>query len=148
LPTPSRWDVRLLAASGYRSFVMKEAIATEDAPKAIGPYSQALRAGDWVFCSGQLGLDPQSGNLVDGVAGTQAVRALENLRAVLSAAGCGFEDVVRTTIYLTDMADYAAVNEVYARYFRAPFPARVTVQVAALPRSAAVEIDAVGFKPR
>ncbi len=143
---------------------MKEAIATDDAPRAIGPYSQAVRAGDWVFCSGQIALEPQSGDLVRGTlapeaqGGATALRAdavvaeaervMENLRAVLSAAGCSFADVVRSTIYLTDLAHYAAVNEVYARYFQAPFPSRVTIQVAALPRGAGVEIDAIALKPR
>jgi 2-iminobutanoate/2-iminopropanoate deaminase len=99
-----------------------------------------------VFCSGQVGLDPRTGDLVPGPVSAQAERCLENLGAVLAASGCGFEHVVRTTIYVTDMAEYAAVNDVYARYFRAPFPARATVQVAALPRGAAVEIDAVAIR--
>ncbi len=125
---------------------MKE-ISTDGAPKAIGPYSQGVQHGEWVFCSGQLGLDPQSGALVHpSDAAVQAERALANLRAVLEAAGCAMTDVVRTTIYLTDLKDFAAVNEVYARAFGAPFPARATVQVAALPRGAAVEIDAVALK--
>src|SRR6516164_4538429 len=113
---------------------MKETIATNEAPAAIGPYAQAVRSGDWVFCSGQLGLDRQSGQLASESVAEQAARALENLGAVLRASGCGFEDVVRTTIFLTDLSHFAAVNDVYARYFRAPYPARVTVQVAALPK--------------
>jgi 2-iminobutanoate/2-iminopropanoate deaminase len=127
---------------------MKETISTSEAPAAIGPYAQAVRAGDWVFCSGQLGLDPQSGALASESVAEQAARALENLGAVLRASGCGFEDVVRTTIFLTDLSHFAAVNDVYARYFRAPFPARVTVQVSALPRAGAVEIDAIAVKAR
>jgi 2-iminobutanoate/2-iminopropanoate deaminase len=126
---------------------MKEAISASGAPKAIGPYSQAIREGNWVFCSGQLGMDPSTGELVAGAASAQAERALENLRAVLEAAGCTLEHVVRTTIYLTDLGAFASVNEVYARYFPAPYPARVTVQVAALPKGGAVEIDAVAFRP-
>jgi 2-iminobutanoate/2-iminopropanoate deaminase len=125
---------------------MKEGISAAGAPKAIGPYSQAIRQGDWVFCSGQIGLDPATGDLVPGAASVQAERTLENLRAVLREAGCGFEHVVRTTVYLTNLTDYAAVNEVYARYFVAPYPARVAVQVAALPRGAAVEIDAIAVR--
>ncbi len=135
---------------------MKEVVTTEDAPKAIGPYSQAVVHGGWVFCSGQVGLDPRSGDLVQPASGgdvpsvswidAQTARVLENLRAVLAAAGCSFDDVVRTTIYLTDLAHFAAVNEVYGRYFRAPFPARATLQVAALPRGAAVEIDAIAIR--
>jgi 2-iminobutanoate/2-iminopropanoate deaminase len=127
---------------------MKEAISTNEAPAAIGPYAQAVRAGEWVFCSGQLGLDPRSGELVSESVAEQAARALENLGAVLRASGCGFEDVVRTTIFLTDLSHFASVNDVYAGYFRAPFPARVTVQVAALPRAGAVEIDAIAVKAR
>jgi 2-iminobutanoate/2-iminopropanoate deaminase len=132
---------------------MHRAITTEAAPKAIGPYSQAICSGPFVFCSGQIGLDPASGNLVvprpgevAAPAAVQAARCIENLRAVLEAAECGLGDVVRTTIYLTDLADFAAVNDVYARYFQAPFPARVTIQVSALPRGAAVEIDATAVK--
>ena len=130
---------------------MKQAVSAADAPSAIGPYSQAIRHGEWVFCSGQLGLDPQSGELVRGPGGgadvgAETERAMANLRAVLAAAGCDFDRVVRTTIYVTDLAHYAAVNEAYARYLRPPYPARVTVQVAALPRGAAVEIDAVAIR--
>lgn len=118
-------------------------IATADAPAAIGPYSQAVRAGGLVFVSGQIPLDPTTGQLVAGDVSAQADRVMKNLAAILAAAGLGFGDVVRTTIYLADMGHFAAVNEVYARFFHAPYPARVTVQVAALPRAALVEIDAV-----
>jgi 2-iminobutanoate/2-iminopropanoate deaminase len=124
---------------------MKEAISSKGAPAAIGPYSQAVRAGDWVFASGQIPLDPVSGEIVAGDVTAQAERVLENLRAVLSAAECGFDTVVRTTIYLVDLSHFAAVNQVYTRFFSAPFPARVTIGVAALPRGAQVEIDAVAF---
>jgi 2-iminobutanoate/2-iminopropanoate deaminase len=119
------------------------AVATPDAPAAIGPYSQAVESGGLVFCSGQIGLDPASGQLVGGGTVAEAERVLQNLAAVLTAAGLGFEHVVRTTVYLVDLADFAAVNDVYARFVRAPFPARATVGVAALPRGARVEIDAI-----
>ncbi len=125
---------------------MKEVIQSEGAPKAIGPYSQAVRAGEgFVFLSGQIPLDPATGELVGGDVRAQAERVLENLGAVLRAGGLGFEHVVRTTIYLTDLADFAAVNEVYGRRFPAAPPARATVQVAALPRGARVEIDAIAI---
>ena len=122
---------------------MKETIATTQAPQAIGPYSQAVRVGEWLFLSGQIGLDPASGELVSGGVLAEATRVLQNLHAVLAAAGASLDDVARTTIYLVDLTDFGPVNEVYARFFRAPFPARATVGVAALPRGARVEIDAV-----
>ncbi len=118
-------------------------IATPDAPAAIGPYSQAIRSGGLVFLSGQIPLDPATGQLVPGDVVAQAERVLQNLGAILAAAGLGFGHVVRTTIFLADLAHFAAVNDVYARHFATPFPARVTVQVAALPRGALVEIDAI-----
>jgi len=122
---------------------MKETIATDGAPKAIGPYAQAVRVGQWLFLSGQIGLDPATGELVAGGVVPEAERVLENLRAVLSAAGMAVEQVVRTTIYLVDLGDFARVNEIYGRVFTAPFPARATVGVAALPRGARIEIDAI-----
>jgi 2-iminobutanoate/2-iminopropanoate deaminase len=122
---------------------MKEAIATNTAPQAIGPYSQAVRAGQWLFCSGQIGLDPATGELVAGGVVAEATQVLANLRAVLSAAGTSLDSVVRTTIYLVDLADFGRVNEVYSGLFHAPFPARATVGVAALPRGARVEIEAI-----
>ena len=124
---------------------MKTAIATDAARRAIGPYSQAVRAGQWVFCSGQIGLDPASGDLVAGGVVAEAERVLENLRAVLTAAGGSLGSVVRTTVYLIDLAEFGRVNEIYERHFTAPFPARATVGVAALPRGARVEIDAVAL---
>jgi 2-iminobutanoate/2-iminopropanoate deaminase len=120
----------------------RQAISTGSAPGAIGPYSQAIRSGDMVFCSGQLGLDPISGELADGVE-AQAERALRNLQSVLDAAGLGFDDVVKTTIFLADMADFAAVNVVYGTFMPDPPPARSTVQVAALPKGGRVEIEAI-----
>lgn len=124
----------------------KDAIATKDAPAAIGPYSQAVRAGEHVFLSGQIPLDPATGQLVEGDIATQTKRVMENLGAVLAAAGCGFGDVVRTTIYLVDLGHFAKVNEAYGAFFQAPYPARATVQVAALPKGAQVEIDAIAVK--
>ena len=126
----------------------REEIRTDKAPAAVGPYSQAVRVGDFLFCSGQIPLDPVAGTMVGGEFAAQARRVLENLSAVLSAAGASMADVVRTTIFLTDLADFAALNEIYAGYFEAPFPARSTVQVAALPRGARVEIDAMAYAPR
>ena len=119
------------------------AVSTDRAPGAIGPYSQALDAGGWVFCSGQIGLDPSTGQLVSGGIVAEAEQVMRNLEAVLAAAGLGFADVVRTTIYLVDLADFGTVNDIYARYVRAPYPARATVGVAALPRGARIEIDAI-----
>jgi 2-iminobutanoate/2-iminopropanoate deaminase len=123
-------------------------IATDGAPAAIGPYSQAVEHDGVVYCSGQIGLDPASGQLVAGGTVAEAERVLENLRAVLARAGLDFTDVVKTTIYLVDLADFATVNEIYARFVQAPYPARATVGVAALPRGARVEIDAVAHRPR
>jgi 2-iminobutanoate/2-iminopropanoate deaminase len=122
---------------------MRQAISSAGAPKAIGPYSQAIRAGQLLFLSGQVPLDPATGQLVGGDIAAQTRRVMENLGAVLNAAGLSFADVVRTTIFLADINDFAAVNEVYGSYFSAPAPARATVQVARLPKDARVEIDAV-----
>ena len=125
----------------------RQAISTGGAPGAIGPYSQAIQSGDMLFCSGQLGLDPATGELADGVE-AQAERALRNLQSVLDAGGLSFDDVVKTTIFLADIADFAAVNEVYARFMPDPPPARSTVQVAALPKSGRVEIEAIARRVR
>lgn len=124
---------------------MHQPIATPDAPKAIGPYSQAVSAaaGRLIFCSGQIPLDPRTGELVKGSIEQETRRVMENLGAVLAAAGAGFGAVVKTTIYLTDLADFTRVNEVYGGFLGEVAPARATVQVAALPRGARVEIDAV-----
>jgi len=125
----------------------RQAITTAGAPAAIGPYSQAIAAGDLVFCSGQLGLDPVTGELADGVE-AQAERAMRNLAAVLDAAGLTLSDVVKTTIFLADMGDFAAVNAVYGRQIPDPPPARSTVQVAALPKGGRVEIEAIARRAR
>jgi 2-iminobutanoate/2-iminopropanoate deaminase len=122
--------------------VTRQPITTSGAPAAIGPYSQAIASGDLLFCSGQLGLDPVTGELADGVE-AQAERAMRNLAAVLDAAGCTFDDVVKTTIFLADMADFATVNAIYGRHVPDPPPARSTVQVAALPKGGRVEIEAI-----
>lgn len=124
----------------------KEQVFTSQAPAAIGPYSQGIIAGDFVYTSGQLPLDPETGALVGDSVEVQTVRALENAGAVLAAAGLTFEDVVKTTVFLCDMADFAAMNSVYATYFSAPYPARSCVTVAALPRGARVEIEMVAVR--
>jgi 2-iminobutanoate/2-iminopropanoate deaminase len=122
---------------------MKQTIATAGAPKAIGPYSQAIVAHGLVFLSGQIPLDPSTGKLVEGDVSVQTERVLENLRAVLDACGSSLARVVKTTVFLQDMADFPKMNEVYARYFAEDPPARSTVQAARLPRDVKVEIDAV-----
>ena len=121
----------------------KQTISRNSAPKAIGPYSQAVRAGQLLFVSGQVPLDPTTGQIVAGGIAEQTRRVLDNLGAVLSAGGRSFADVVRTTIFLADMNDFAAVNEIYGQYFSEPYPARATVQVARLPKDARVEIDVI-----
>ena len=120
-----------------------EYLHTNDAPGAIGPYSQATKAGGFLFTAGQIALDPVSTQVVEGDVAAQADRVMKNLQAVLTAAGCAWKDVVKTTIFLADIADFAVVNEVYGRYFVAPYPARSTVQVAALPKGGLVEIEAI-----
>ena len=122
---------------------VKQAISSPDAPKAIGPYSQAVRAGQLLFLSGQVPLDPVSGQMIDGDIAAQTRRVFENLGAILKAGGRSFADVVRTTVFLADMNDFAAMNEVYGQYFKEPYPARATVQVARLPKDARVEIDLI-----
>ena len=119
----------------------RQAISTTGAPAALGPYSQAIVSADLVFCAGQLGLDPATGQLADGLE-AQAERALRNLGAVLDAAGCSFADVVKTTIFLADINDFAAVNTIYARFVVDPAPARSTFAVGALPKGALIEIEA------
>jgi 2-iminobutanoate/2-iminopropanoate deaminase len=125
---------------------VKRAVTTDAAPEAIGPYSQAIVAGDLVFLSGQIGLEPGSGLLVSGTVADETRRVLENLRAVLARADLNLDAVVRTTVYLVDLGDFPIVNQVYGEFFAEPFPARATVQVAALPRGARVEIDAIAHR--
>jgi len=122
---------------------VRQAIAAPRAPKAIGPYSPAIRAGNFLFLSGQIPIDPASGALVDGGIGAQTEQVMRNIGALLEAAGAGFEHVVRTTVFLADINEFAAMNECYAKFVVDPPPARATVQVARLPRDARVEIDAI-----
>ena len=122
---------------------MRNAVATEGAPKAIGPYSQAIKAPPFVFVSGQIPMDPATGQMVDGDIATQTHQVFANLKAILEAAGTSLDHVVRTTVYLADMNDFAAMNEAYATYFGSPAPARATVQAARLPKDARVEIDVI-----
>jgi len=126
----------------------RQAISTTSAPAAVGPYSQGIALDGLVFCSGQIGLDPASGVLVDGGVEAQAERALQNLSAVLDAAGCTFADVVKTTVFLAEIDDFAAVNAVYARFMPDPPPARSTFAVGALPKGARIEIEAIAAKGR
>ena len=122
---------------------MRQVISAPDAPKALGAYSPAIKAGNLLFISGQIPVDPATGNLVSGDITAQADRVMRNVNALLRGAGAGFEHVVRTTVYLADMNDFAAMNEVYSRYVVDPPPARATVQVARLPRDVKIEIDAI-----
>ncbi len=122
---------------------MREPVVTKDAPQAIGPYSQAIKSGGLVFCSGQIALDPASGQIVAGDVAAQTERVLKNLAAVLKSAGSGMNKVVKTTVFLKSMGDFAAMNEVYGKHFQAPFPARSTVEVARLPKDVLVEIDVI-----
>jgi 2-iminobutanoate/2-iminopropanoate deaminase len=122
---------------------VRQAVTTSSAPKAIGPYSQAIRAGSLLFVSGQVPIDPETGNLVEGDIAAQTRRVFDNIGAILKAAHGTFDQVVRTTVYLADMNDFAVMNEVYGTYFSSPAPARATVQVARLPKDARVEIDVI-----
>ncbi len=124
-----------------------KAVRSDGAAAAIGPYSQAVRTGQFLFVSGQIPLDPSTGQLVSDDIGEQTHRVLQSLGAILETAGGSFEHVVRTTVFLTDLGDFAAMNEVYASYFGDPAPARSTVQVAALPKSVRLEIDAIAVLP-
>jgi 2-iminobutanoate/2-iminopropanoate deaminase len=122
-----------------------EIIATNEAPRAIGPYSQAIRAGSLVYTSGQIALDPATGSLVEGDFAAQVRRVFENLKAVLTVAGTGFSNVVKATVYLTDLANFAVLNEIYASYFGDTKPARTTVGVSQLPKGGLVEIDLIAI---
>jgi 2-iminobutanoate/2-iminopropanoate deaminase len=124
---------------------VKETLSTDLAPKAIGPYSQAVRANGFVFVSGQIALDPRSQELVAGDITAQTERVLENVKGILQAAGSSLDKVVRTTVFLADMAEFAAMNQVYSSYFKQTFPARSTVQAARLPRDVRVEIDVIAL---
>jgi 2-iminobutanoate/2-iminopropanoate deaminase len=124
---------------------VRQAVSATDAPKAIGPYSPAIRAGNLLFVSGQIPVDPADGTVVGGGIAAQTDRVMRSLQALLAAAGAGFEHVVRTTVYLADMNEFAAMNEVYGRYVVDPPPARATVQVSRLPKDVRVEIDAIAI---
>jgi 2-iminobutanoate/2-iminopropanoate deaminase len=124
---------------------MLEAVSTASAPAALGPYSQAIRAGQFLFVSGQVPIDPATGNLTSGPIGDQTRRALQNIGEILKAAGASFQQVVRTTVYLADLAEFQAMNEVYGTFFTAPQPARSTIQAAKLPRDARIEIDVIAY---
>ncbi len=126
---------------------MKTVISTTEAPAAVGPYSQGIAAGPFVFCSGQIPLDPETGTLIEGDISSQTERVLQNIAAVLRAHGLGMEHVVKTTVFMTDLANFDEMNAVYASYFPIDPPARSTIQVAALPKGANVEIEAIALKP-
>jgi len=132
-----------LAVVGNAQSSGKRAIESPDAPKAIGPYSQAIIANGFVFTAGQVGADPKTGALVDGGIEAQTEQVLKNIEAVLKASGSSIDDVVKTTVFLADLNDFAKMNEIYAKRFKAPFPARSTVQIARLPRDAKIEIEAI-----
>ena len=122
---------------------MRQAVSTPSAPKAIGPYSQAIKAGSLLFVSGQVPIDPATGNVVEGDIAAQTHRVFQNIGEILKAAGASFDHVVRTTVFLADMNDFSAMNAVYATYFSAPAPARATVEVSRLPKDARIEIDVI-----
>lgn len=130
---------------GGLSARVKQAINVPGAPKAIGPYSPAVRAGQWLFLSGQVPFDPATGQLIEGDIAAQTRRVLMNVGALLSASGLGYDAVVRTTVFLADMHDFAAMNAAYAEFFIEPYPARSTIQAARLPRDARIEIDAIAI---
>jgi 2-iminobutanoate/2-iminopropanoate deaminase len=124
---------------------MKKIISTKEAPAAVGPYSQAVRIGSTIYCAGQIPLDPKSGQIVPGDIGAQTRRVLENITAVLRVEGLSFQNIVKTTVFLTDLADFHTVNKIYASYFKQAPPARSTVQVSALPKGARIEIEAIAI---
>lgn len=132
----------LVLVLGLSVSAQKKAIETTDAPRAIGPYSQAIVANGFVFAAGQIGTDPKTGMLVEGVE-AQTEQVLKNIAAVLKASGSSMDDVVKSTVFLADMNDFAKMNEIYAKHFKTPFPARSTVQVARLPRDARIEIEVI-----
>jgi 2-iminobutanoate/2-iminopropanoate deaminase len=124
---------------------MLSAVSTESAPKALGPYSQGIRAGQFLFVSGQVPIDPQTGALVQGHISDQTSRVFQNIGEILKAGGASFQHVVRTTVYLADLGDFSAMNDVYATFFTPPQPARSTIQAARLPRDARIEVDVIAF---
>ncbi len=140
--TKSLTGLALVIAFGIGASAQKRAVETVDAPKAIGPYSQAIVANGFVFAAGQIGTDPKTGVLADGIE-AQVEQVLNNIAAVLKASGSSMDNVVKATVFLADMNDFAKMNEIYGKHFKAPFPARSTVQVARLPRDAKIEIEVV-----
>jgi 2-iminobutanoate/2-iminopropanoate deaminase len=126
--------------------VAKKIVHTENAPAPIGPYSQAVESGGFLFCSGQISIDPKSGQVLNGSVGEQAELVMNNIAAVLKAAGLGFENVVKSTIFLTDMGDFPAVNEIYGKYFKSEPPARSTIAVAGLPKGVKVEVEVIASR--
>lgn len=124
---------------------MKRKVSSLNAPKPVGPYSQAIVAGDLVFCSGQIGIDPVSGELMEGIV-EQTKRAIMNIEQVLKEVKLGLEDVVKTTVFMTDLDEFKSMNEVYSEFFKEPYPARTTVQVSSLPRGAKIEIEAIAVR--
>ena len=124
---------------------MLSAVSTDSAPKALGPYSQAIRAGQFLFVSGQVPIDPQTNALVQGSIGDQTRRVFQNIGEILKAGGGSFQQVVRTTVYLADLGDFSAMNDVYATFFTAPQPARSTIQAARLPKEARIEVDVIAY---
>ena len=142
--TTSLAAVVLALVSSIGASAQKRAVESPDAPKAIGPYSQAIVANGFVFAAGQIGTDPKTGTLAEGIE-AQVQETLKNIAAVLKASGSSMENVLKTTVFLADMNDFAKMNEIYAKHFKAPFPARSTVQVARLPRDAKVEIEVVAL---
>ncbi len=125
----------------------KKPVSTNSAPQAIGPYSQAVLCDGWLYCSGQVALDPNSGVMIEGGVQAQARQALENLAAVLEEGGCTFSDVVKVSVFLKDLEDFGVVNEIYGQFFSAPYPARACVEVSRLPKDALVELDCVAKLP-
>ena len=125
---------------------MKKVIATSEAPKAVGPYSQAVAVGNFLFCAGQIPLDPATGELIEGDVTAQTDRVLQNVAGVLRANGMTFANVVKSTVFMVDLANFAAMNAVYSKYFSEPFPARSTIQVAGLPKGAQVEIEVIAVR--
>lgn len=138
----------VLALTANAQSSRKRAVESADAPKAIGPYSQAIIVNGFVYTAGQIGTDPKTGTLVEGGIAEQTEQALKNLAAVLKAAGSSLDDAVKTTVFLADMNDFAKMNEVYVRFFKKPYPARSTVEVARLPRDAKIEIEVVAVTKR
>ncbi len=124
---------------------MKRIIYTDKAPKPIGPYSQAIQVGNWVYLSGQIGISPETGNLVEGGVVAETKQIFANMRAILESINCSFDDILKITIYMTDLSKFGEVNDLYKQYFAKDYPARATVQISSLPKGASIEIEAIAF---